>query len=260
MTIIYIVIIIILLLFILYYSSNKSKTKDENLFDKYSKDVPFDENTMKNFNEKYKKCDDVNCQNCDKLANMDDEYILPTVHLNIINAQEAKYILNESKDKFKDSGIVSGRDTKVRKSKTAWLNKNDPVVKKIIMRVCSLTNTPFENAEKLQVVKYDKDGYYNEHFDTVTNNKTENEKFFLNQGGNRIITMLIYLNDDFTEGETRFILLNKKIKPPKYSGILFYTLDKKMEKCHPKSYHAGLPIKSGNKYIANVWIRQYKNP
>ena len=72
--------------------------------------------------------------------------------------------------------------------------------------------------------------------------------------------MLIYLNDEFTEGATRFVVLKKDIKPPKYGGVLFYTLDKNLKKCHPKALHAGLPVKSGNKYVANIWIRQMRFP
>ena len=195
----------------------------------------------------------------DILADINDEYILPTVHDNIITPYEAKYIINSSSDYFKDSITVGGLDTQIRKSKTAWHNKNNPIIKNIILRVCKMTNMPYENAEHLQVVKYDTNGYYNEHYDTVTNN-TEISNNFLQLGGHRIITMVIYLNDEFTEGATKFITLNQTIKPPKYSGILFYTLDKNLKKCHPKSLHAGLPIKSGNKYIANVWIRQNKFP
>jgi prolyl 4-hydroxylase len=131
----------------------------------------------------------------------------------------------------------------------------DIVVYNIIKRITSEYGHPFENAEPLQVVKYEKDGFYNEHFDSVTN-YDKISQHFLTQGGHRIITMLIYLNDEFTEGETNFPILRKKIRPPKYSGILFYTLDKNLKKCHPKALHAGLPIKSGTKYIANVWIRQ----
>ena len=198
-------------------------------------------------------------KNSNQIADINDDYILPTVHENIITPEEAKYILEKSTNYFKDSVIVSGHNINIRKSKTAWLNKHDPVIKNIIDRVCKLTNTPYENAEHLQVVKYDTNGYYNEHFDTVTS-YDKNSQEFLFKGGHRVITMLIYLNDDFTEGATRFPILKKRIKPPKYSGILFYTLDKNLKKCHPKALHAGLPIKSGNKYIANVWIRQKPYP
>jgi prolyl 4-hydroxylase len=192
-------------------------------------------------------------------ADINDEYILPSLHQNLITNDEATYIITQSADRFKDSTIVSGYNTNIRKSKTAWLSKFDPIVKNIILKVCQLTNTPYENAEHLQVVKYDRNGYYNEHYDTVTNNYQVSQNF-LKLGGHRIVTMLIYLNNEFTGGATRFVRLKKDIKPPKNAGLLFFSLDKNLKKCHPKALHAGLPITSGTKYIANIWIRQMKFP
>jgi len=29
-------------------------------------------------------------------------------------------------------------------------------------------------------------------------------------------------------------------------------------RCHPKALHAGLPIKSGTKYVCNIWVRETK--
>ena len=83
-------------------------------------------------------------------------------------------------------------------------------------------------------------------------------KDFLKRGGHRIATMVIYLNDDFEGGSTRFINLDRNIKPKKYGSIYFHTLDKNEKKCHPYGLHAGLPVTSGNKYIANIWIRENK--
>ena len=247
--------ILILILVFFFIKNNK---KEEDLMNKYSKDCT-KELVIKKVLDKYKACENKNCTHCSILADINDEYILPTVHPNIVNEEDVKYMLNKSENYFKDSVTVGGVDKNIRKSQTAWLDKYDPVVQKIILKVCNLTNTPFENAENLQVVKYEKDGFYNEHFDSVSSNCVSSKKF-LNDGGHRIVTMLIYLNDDFEEGSTRFVTLGKDIKPPKYSGILFYTLNKNMNNVHPNSLHAGLPIKSGFKYIANVWLRKSEFP
>ena len=265
---IFIIIVIFLIIFLVIFKKNnlnnniikntidKSYIIEDNL-ESYDEML---ERYKKIIMEKNNNCTNEYCQNCpNQIADINDEYILPTIHENIISASEAKYIIDKSTNHFKDSVIVGGYDYNIRKSKTVWLNKIDPIVKSIITKVCKMTDTPYENAEHLQVVKYDTNGYYNEHFDSVTN-YDEQSQHFLKQGGHRIITMLIYLNDDFSDGETHFPILMKKIKPPKYSGILFYTLDKNLKKCHPKALHAGLPIKSGNKYIANVWIRQKLYP
>jgi prolyl 4-hydroxylase len=192
------------------------------------------------------------------VSNYDNDpnnFIEPKVYENIITSDEAKYILEKSKNDFEDSYILGGFDTSIRKSKTCWLKKDDDVIKKIIKRICNIGNYKIENAEDLQVVKYEPNGYYNEHHDSCCDDSTEC-KDFLKRGGNRVLTMVIYLNDNFEGGATRFINLDKDIKPNKYSGILFFPMNKNGDKCHTNSLHAGLPIKSGEKYIANVWIRE----
>jgi prolyl 4-hydroxylase len=191
------------------------------------------------------------------LADPKSDYILPRVHPNFITKEEANYILEKTKNNFKDSETVSGFDTKVRKSQTCWIEKTDPVVKNIITRVCEMENRPFENAEQLQVVKYEPNGFYNPHHDSCPDNNEES-KNFLKSGGHRAVTMLIYLSEGFEGGATRFTNLDVEHKPPKCSGILFYPLDKDEIQCHPHAEHGGLPVTSGEKYIANVWIRQDK--
>jgi hypothetical protein len=68
------------------------------------------------------------------LADENSGYILPTIHSDFITEHEAKYILETSKNNFKDSETVSGLDKNIRKSQTCWINKTDAVIKKIIMK------------------------------------------------------------------------------------------------------------------------------
>ena len=166
--------------------------------------------------------------------------------------------MQNAKNNFETSRlVVTGNsldiDETKRNSKTAWIDRNDPIVKNIILRVCKIVNEPFENTENLQVVKYDKNGFYKEHYDSEWENCIEHIKTY---GSKRKITMLIYLNDDFKDGGTHFPNLNKTFKPSKCSGVLFYNLGKNSRKCHIKALHAGLPVSSGEKYICNVWIRE----
>jgi prolyl 4-hydroxylase len=79
---------------------------------------------------------------------------------------------------------------------------------------------------------------------------------FENQGGQRVGTLLVYLNDDFTDGETHFPDHGDlKLKAPPGSAIFFEPLGSG-DKCHPKALHAGLPISSGTKYVCNAWVRE----
>ena len=184
-----------------------------------------------------------------------EDYEEPQIFENFISNDEITYIIESSKPKFRESKLVTGYSEKVRKSETAWLSKNDPVIASIIKRVCSITHIPFENAEKIQVVKYQPNGFYTRHYDASCDDKKECVEFEKN-GGQRMVTMIIYLNDDFTGGTTEFPNLKTEFQPKKGNGLLFYSLQKNGNKCHPKSLHAGKPVKTGEKYIANVWLRE----
>jgi prolyl 4-hydroxylase len=183
-------------------------------------------------------------------------YIEPMFYENFISPIQAQQILDKAHPLFRESTVVSGSDEKVRKSETAWLSKNETPVKEIVEKVCELTNIPFSHAEKMQVVKYGPDGFYNQHWDAACEDSPECVEFEKN-GGQRKITMLIYLNDDFEGGETEFPNLKTSYKPKRCAGLLFRSLEEGGgHKCHPKALHAGVPVKSGQKYICNVWLRE----
>jgi len=185
------------------------------------------------------------------------EYIHPKIYPNFITDIEAKYIIKIASNGFTDSTIVSGTNLSVRKSQTSTINNRDPMIQPIIQRVCDIMGYPFENVEPIQVVKYGSDGYYNQHYDSCPDTNDFCRRF-VQDGGQRVATMVLYLNDEFTGGATNFLNLNQEIKPKKCGGIFFYSMDTKKTKTHPLSLHAGMPLTSGTKYIANIWIRENK--
>lgn len=192
-------------------------------------------------------------------CDISDTYDLPQEYPHFISPEEGHYILAKATPLFSESTIVSGTDESIRKSQTAWLRKTDPIVAGIMQRLCSMTNLPFANVEDMQVVKYEINGYYNEHHDSCCDSHP-NCVDFEKRGGQRIITLIIYLSDDFEGGSTRFPNLNKEYRLNKWDGLLFYPLQRDGEhgkkKAHPLALHAGMPVTKGQKYIANIWIRE----
>jgi prolyl 4-hydroxylase len=182
------------------------------------------------------------------------QFIEPSIHPNFITKEDADYILEMAEYNYEDSIIVSYKADGIRKSQTYWLDKDDPIAKKIITKVCAIDGYSIEQSEDIQVVKYEPNGYYKEHHDSCCDNNEICRKF--NKDGPRVLTMIIYLNNDFEGGETKFPNIDKKYTPEKYSGLLFYPMNKNGDKCHDNSLHAGMPVTSGQKYIANVWIRE----
>jgi prolyl 4-hydroxylase len=73
--------------------------------------------------------------------------------------------------------------------------------------------------------------------------------------GQRAITFLLYLNDDFEGGETAFTQLDWRFKGRKGDAIAFWNLDSDGAP-NPKTEHAGLPPTTGEKWLLSQWIRQ----
>jgi prolyl 4-hydroxylase len=183
-------------------------------------------------------------------------YTKPQIIENVITPEDAEYIMNYAHDKFTLSGLVgtASANESIRKSETCWLPRDDPIARKLIERVCAMANKPFENAEDLQIVRYKPNGFYKPHHDSCcdTNKACED---FIKRGGQRVVTLVVYLNDAFGAGETNFPSLGLKIKAPKYGGVLFYPMNEDKSKCHPLALHEGTEITYGEKMICNVWVR-----
>lgn len=188
-------------------------------------------------------------------ADISESYTQPVIYDNLVTPEEAEYIINTAKDSFKESKIIGGFDESIRKSKTSWLYRNDPVINNIITRICNLTGSSIKNTEPLQVVQYEPGGFYNDHHDSCCDNNDKCKEFVQN-GGQRVLTVLIYLNDDFTGGSTRFSTIGRDYKPAKYGGLVFRPLADNSNKCHPLGLHKGTPVESGVKYVCNLWIRE----
>jgi|TARA_B110000977_G_scaffold129135_1_gene164708 alkylated DNA repair dioxygenase AlkB len=172
----------------------------------------------------------------------------PTVIENFLSESERRHIIQEASIKLETSMISRDKqiNESIRKSETAWLNKEDPVVKGVIQRCLKYTDRPFENCEKLQVVRYKPGGHYKPHQDAFKDDKNM-----------RIYTFILALNDGYDGGETEFPNLNKSYKLKAGDALFFDTLNN-YDFLTSKALHGGKTVNHGNKWICNLWVRKHK--
>ena len=179
---------------------------------------------------------------------------------NILTDEECQHFINLSKDKFgralvttDDGSVVS----KQRSGQNYWMcHDHDEIVFKVAKKISELVNYPLENAEKFQIIYYSKTQEYHSHYDGWLFNKSETTTRCLLQGGQRMITALVYLNDVESGGETRFSNLNISVSPKKGRILVFHNCHEGTNIINPMSEHAGTPVKKGEKYAFNLWFRQ----
>jgi hypothetical protein len=120
-------------------------------------------------------------------------------------------------------------------------DRKNKIFSNIYEKVSKMIGMNIDKIESLQCVKYSKGAFFLPHFDA---DKLLNRKY----------TILVYLNENFSGGETYFPELKKYINPKTGYGLLFENINsKKRNLIH--SVHAGMPVNKGVKYACNIWIR-----
>ena len=114
----------------------------------------------------------------------------------------------------KTHAAAGSEATKGRTSLTCHLAKKAFPCPAMLQKIQSLTNKPYGHMELPQVARYASSQRYVEHYDGVDPH-TDAGRAFCASGGQRVATVLMYLNDVSDGGATRFKRLDIEVKPKK---------------------------------------------
>jgi prolyl 4-hydroxylase len=119
----------------------------------------------------------------------------------------------------------------------------DLVVNAVNRRIAALSGTRLAQGEPLQVLRYRPGGEYKPHMDALPAEPNQ-----------RILTVLVYLSDDYQGGETHFPGTGLSFRGRAGDALLFRNAGAD-GRPDPLALHAGLPVARGTKYLASRWIR-----
>ena len=175
---------------------------------------------------------------------------------NILSQNECNMIIEMAKPKISKSAVLSKEKFHPgRTSSHVFLPSNHQLLEKIDNIVYSYLGIPKENYENLQVVNYKSTEKYDAHYDACDPKEEICKNDIQTRGGLRYATFIFYLNDNFTGGETEFPKRNIRATPKTGKAVLFFNLNDDNTDRRDKSFHAGLPPNTGEKWMCNKWIR-----
>ena len=184
---------------------------------------------------------------------------------NFLKDKEIDYIINESKAKLKKANVSFLKKDKDkyknytgRTNSSHWLDKNsDPISLNLCKRIAKEIDCDWKHFENYQVIYYGENEEYKYHFDAYDKQNKEKYKKYCGERGNRLKTVLVYLNDVEEGGGTGFKNINggTEVKPIKGRMVVFENVNKK-NIIYKRSLHAGLPIIKGEKWAFNLWLRE----
>jgi prolyl 4-hydroxylase len=167
---------------------------------------------------------------------------------------ECEEFLNKYSSDFKPMDVL-GDDKDHRVAQGKWIfGENDMFVERYKLLVCALTGIPISHQEAPHLVMYDVGGKYDAHHDFFHPN-TDYYEGHTKVGGQRVVSTLLYLNDNFTGGETAFPKRDIVVKP-KTGRILAWRNITLSNELDYNSLHTGKPVISGKKFVLIIWTRE----
>ena len=127
-----------------------------------------------------------------------------------------------------------------------------PVVARVEARMAALLDWPVENGEGLQVLRYGPGAQYKPHFDYF-DPAHPGTPTLLTRGGQRVASLVCYLNTPALGGATVFPDLQLDVTPVRGNAVFF-----SYDRPHPitKTLHGGAPVVEGEKWVATKWLRE----
>jgi prolyl 4-hydroxylase len=120
-------------------------------------------------------------------------------------------------------------------------------------RISELMNRPVEQGEGLQVLRYGPGGHTAPHFDFLIPSNPSNVAS-INRSGQRVATLMVYLNDVPGGGGTVFPEVGLSVSPRRGNAVYFEYANS-LQQVDSRSLHVGAPVIEGEKWVVTKWMR-----
>jgi len=140
-----------------------------------------------------------------------------------------------------------------RTSSGMFFNRGETaLIQRIEARIARLLRWPVENGEGLQVLNYLPGAEYKPHYDYFDPAEPGTPSL-LQRGGQRVATLLLYLNEPERGGGTTFPDAGLEVAPHRGHAV-FFSYDQPSPAT--RTLHGGAPVMAGEKWVATKWLRE----
>jgi prolyl 4-hydroxylase len=174
-----------------------------------------------------------------------------------LSPEECDALIETARPQMQRSHTVSGsggmETLDARTSSGTFLARGvNEVVARVEQRLSRLCHWPASRGERLQVLNYPPGAQYKPHYDYFDPNLPSTHPI-LQRGGQRVGTVLMYLNNTPRGGGTVFPDWGLEVAPNQGHAVFFAYPQAVPES---RSLHGGAPVLEGDKWVATQWWRQ----
>jgi prolyl 4-hydroxylase len=182
------------------------------------------------------------------------------------SAAECNWLIERAKPKLKPAevydphgqGGLRADDIRNNSDTSFDIVQSDLVLMSLRERIARLAVLHTDEFEPTMVLHYTPGQQFAPHFDFVEA-AAPHLADDIAENGQRVATLLIYLNDDFEGGETDFPALHWRYKGRTGDALLFWNVGATGQP-DPATLHAGLQPTHGEKWVLSQWMRRKSPP
>ena len=176
----------------------------------------------------------------------------------LLSAAECEELIALASARLSRSETVETRTgaSEINEARTSegmfFLPAEFPVCARLEARIARLLDWPLENGEGLQILRYRPGAQYKPHYDYFDPDEPGTPTI-LKRGGQRVASIVCYLNTPAAGGATVFPDAGLEVAPIRGNAVFF-----SYDRPHPatRSLHGGAPVAAGEKWVATKWMRE----
>jgi len=179
---------------------------------------------------------------------------------NVVSAEECEALIALARPRLRPSTVVDPvtgehRAADYRDSEaTFFVPGETPLIAALDARFSAIMNMPIDHGEGLQVLRYGPGNRYAPHVDFLIPRNEASEQS-LRRSGQRVSSLVTYLNDVPGGGETTFPHAGLSVCPMRGNAVYFEYCNSRGQ-VDAASLHAGAPVTGGEKWAVTKWMRQ----
>ncbi|RUO33635.1 prolyl hydroxylase family protein [Aliidiomarina soli] len=172
-----------------------------------------------------------------------------------------RYLIDHTHRQLEDALLYGHKNeqqilTDVRNNKQfiSAVPATDLVVASLTRLMAAAQQQPVSHSEPLIFYRYQQGEEFKWHHDYIVSDApTVQDELAV--FGQRVKTSVLYLNNEFSGGATRFKHWEQEVKPPT-GGMVTFNNTNEAGLPIPASLHCGSPVEKGEKWVATLWSRQ----
>lgn len=170
---------------------------------------------------------------------------------------KARPHLDAARVKNAETGVASSDAIRTNTGMGFSVVDTDLVIQLAHARIAAAIGVPLAHQEPANILHYLPGQEYKPHFDFIDPGVAHFARE-LQTVGQRTVTFLIYLNDDYEGGATTFPRLGWSFKGRAGDALAFWNVTD--GRPDPRTLHAGTPTTNGAKWLFSKWVRDRPLP